>query len=60
MALPQEIGDAAQDADVARVEAWLDSGGDINAGDVQNYTLLHCCAIGTRGNSEVTDAHVSL
>ena len=63
MVLPEEIGDAAQDADeadVARVKAWLDSGGDINDGDEYNYTLLHCCAIGTREDSEVTDAHVSL
>ena len=63
MVLPEEIGDAAQDADdadVARVKFWLDSGGDINAGDEYNYTLLHCCAIGTRADSEVTDTHVSL
>ena len=63
MALPDEIGDAAQDADeadVARVKAWLDSGGDINAGDSAGFTLLHCCAIGSREGSEVTDAHVAL
>ena len=29
MVLPKEIGDAAQEADAARVTAWLDSGGDI-------------------------------
>ena len=60
MVLPTEIGDAAQAADAARVKAWLDSGGDINDGDKENYTLIHCCAIGTRENSEVTDGHVSL
>ena len=42
MVLPKEIGDAAQAADAARVKAWLDSGGDINDGDKENYTLIHC------------------
>ena len=62
MVLPKEIGDAAQDADAARVKAWLDSGGDINDGDKENYTLIHCCAIGALDDDslEVTDAHVSL
>jgi len=62
MVLPKEIGDAAQAADAARVKAWLDSGGDINDGDKENYTLIHCCAIGALDDDslEVTDAHVSL
>jgi hypothetical protein len=60
MVLPKEIGDAAQEADAARVKAWLDSGGDINDGDKENYTLIHCCAIGTLDDEQVTDAHVSL
>ena len=60
--LPGEIGDAAQDADRTRVEAWLASGGDINDGDEQNYTLLHCCAIGgpAHDQNEVTVANVFL
>ena len=33
MALPMEIGDAAQDAESARVLAWLDEGGGINDRD---------------------------
>ena len=60
MVLPKEIGDAAQDADAARVKAWLDSGGDINDGDEENYTLIHCCAIGTPDEEQVTSANVSL
>ena len=62
MALPEDIGDAAQDADRTRVEAWLASGGDINDGDEQNYTLLHCCAIGgpAHDQNEVTVANVFL
>ena len=62
MVLPKEIGDAAQAADAARVKAWLDSGGDINDGDKENYTLIHCCAIGALDDDslQVTDAHVSL
>ncbi|CAH0377131.1 unnamed protein product [Pelagomonas calceolata] len=63
--VPEDIGDAAQDAEndaeAARVKAWLDSGGDVNDVDKDRYTLIHCCAIGTRDRaSEVTDAHVSL
>ena len=60
MVLPTEIGDAAQAADAARVKAWLDSGGDINDGDKENYTLIHCCAIGDQDCSEIHDGHVSL
>ena len=46
MVLPQEIGDAAQDADTDRVIAWLDAGGSINDTDFQGYTLVNCCAAG--------------
>ena len=41
MVLPQEIGDAAQAADAARVKAWLDSGGDVNDVDENECALLH-------------------
>ena len=47
MVLPVEIGDAAQDGDTGACSAWLDSGGDINDGDTDGFTLIHCCAIGT-------------
>ena len=63
MVLPEEIGDAAQDAaddDVARIKAWLDGGGDVNDGDKDGYTLIHCCAIGDQDCSEIHDGHVSL
>ena len=61
MVLPKEIGDAAQDADRPRVQAWLDSGGDVNDVDENGCALLHCCALGQRGLSFlITDAHVSL
>ena len=63
MVLPDEIGDAAQDADEddgARVLAWLDSGGDINDGDKDGFTLIHCCAIGIREGAVITDGNVSL
>ena len=62
MVLPDEIGDAAQDADEddgARVLAWLDSGGDINDGDKDGFTLIHCCAIGIREGAVITDGNVS-
>ena len=64
MVLPTEVGDAAQDADdddnMASVKAWLDSGGDVNDGDEHGYTLMHCCALGSRESSQITDANVSL
>ena len=46
MVLPEEIGDCAQDGDQDRVFAWLATGGDINDGDPQGFTLLMCCACG--------------
>ena len=63
MALPVPIGDAAQDADADRVKAWLDGGGDVNDVDKDGYTLLHCCAVGSRDDNalmEIGHAHVSL
>ena len=43
MVLPQEIGDAAQDADRDRVMAWLDAGGSID--DVDNESELRTTII---------------
>ena len=40
MALPEDLGDCAQDGDQDRVFAWLATGGDINDGDPQGFTLL--------------------
>jgi len=59
MVLPQEIGDAAQDADTDRVIAWLDAGGSINDTDFQGYTLVNCCAAGGI-DRVVNDRHVAL
>jgi hypothetical protein len=63
MVLPEEIGDAAQDAaddDVTRVRAWLDSGGNVNDADKDGFTLIHCCSLGDREGGSVTQAHISL
>ena len=63
MVLPEEIGDAAQDAaddDVARIKAWLDGGGDVNDGDKDGFTLIHCCSLGDREEASLTEAHISL
>ena len=60
MVLPVEIGDAAQDADAGRVQAWLDSGGDVNDRDRDGYTLINCCTVGDLDNSFLRGAHVSL
>ncbi len=62
--LPEEIGDAAQNAENDRVIAWLDAGGSINDFDEFGFTLLHCCACGEHeGNFQgdvIGDAHVAL
>ena len=63
MVLPEEIGDAAQDAaddDVTRVRAWLDSGGNVNDADKDGFTLIHCCSLGDREEASLTEAHISL
>ena len=60
MVLPVEIGDAAQDADAVRVQAWLDSGGDVNDRDHDGYTLTNCCTVGNLDNSHLDDEHVTL
>ena len=60
MVLPVPIGDAAQDTDADRVNAWLDGGGDVNDVDKDGYTLLNCCACGSRDDMDILDAHVSL
>ena len=60
MVLPEEIGDAAQNAEKDRVMAWLDAGGSINDFDEFGFTLLHCCAFGTIGHHVVAGAHVAL
>ena len=60
MALPKEIGDAAQDGDRDRVMAWLNAGGSINDVDEDGYTLLHCCVCGDRDSAVIGDEHVAL
>ena len=58
--LPQEIGDAAQNANRDRVIAWLDAGGSINDVDEEGFTLVHCCACGKPGSADIGDKHVAL
>jgi len=60
MVLPQEIGDAAQDADKDTVMAWVNAGGSINDADFQGYTLVNCCACGDPSDRVVNDRHVAL
>ena len=60
MVLPEEIGDAAQDANRDRVMAWLDAGGSINDVDECKYTLLHCSVCGFRETSRIYRRHVAL
>ena len=60
MTLPEEIGDAAQDADRDRVMAWLDAGGSVNDKDSSGFTLVHCCAYGSRESFVIRDQHVAL
>ena len=60
MVLPIEVGDAAQDADAGRVQAWLDSGGDVDDRDQDGYTLLNRCTVGNLDNSHLDDEHVTL
>ena len=60
MVLPDEIGDAAQDADRDRVMAWLDAGGSIDDVDSHGYTLVNCCICGDRDGEVVNDRHVAL
>ena len=60
MTLPEEIGDAAQDADRDRVMAWLEGGGSINDVDAYGFTLLICCACGDREDGSVNAQHVAL
>jgi len=58
MVLPDEgVADAAQGwpPDSARVQAWLDSGGDVNDNN-DDGTLLNWCTSALR----IVDAHVSL
>ena len=60
MVLPVEVGDAAmrcEPADSARVQAWLDSGGDVNDITWDGFTLLNCCA---SAHYEINGAHISL
>ena len=60
MVLPEEIGDAAQNAERDRVIAWLDAGGSINDFDEFGFTLLHCCACGNMEHRTLGDGHVAL
>jgi hypothetical protein len=60
MALPKEIGDAAQDADKDAVMAWLNAGGSIDDVDDGGYTLVNCCAAGGLVDEIIRDGHVAL
>ena len=60
MVLPDEIGDAAQNADRDRVIAWLNAGGSINDADSLGYTLVNCCACGDIDSRSVNDRNVAL
>ena len=48
MVVPDEIALAAQQGDVAAVEAWLNEGNDVNDRDVNGDTILLVC-VGTPG-----------
>ena len=46
MVVPYDVADSAQDAEVDRVIAWLDSGGDVNDVDQDGFTLINRVARG--------------
>ena len=46
MVVPYDVADSAQDAEVDRVIAWLDSGGDVNDVDQDGFTLINRFARG--------------
>ena len=47
MVVPYDVADSAQDAEVDRVIAWLDSGGDVNDVDQDGFTLINIDGYGS-------------